>query len=60
VNRAKGEAEAQRLIGSTLTPTLLRKQGIDKWDGRLPLIAGDRSPKLELELEDLLEAQPSP
>lgn len=60
VNRAKGEAEAQRLIDSTLTPTLLRKQGIDKWDGRLPLIASDRSSKLELELEDLLEAQPSP
>lgn len=59
VNLAKGEAESQRLIDSTLTPTLLRKQGIDKWDGKLPLITGDRNPKLlELELEDLIEAQP--
>ena len=60
INLAKGEAEAQRLIDSTLTPSLLRKQGIDRWNGKLPLITGDHAPKLlELELEDLLETQPS-
>jgi hypothetical protein len=38
---------------------LLRKQSIDKWDGKLPVITGDHSPKLlELELEDLMEARP--
>jgi regulator of protease activity HflC (stomatin/prohibitin superfamily) len=56
INLAKGEAEAQRLIDTTLTPTLLRKQTVDRWDGKLPLITGDQNPLLELELEDLLES----
>ena len=40
VNLAKGEAEAQRLLRETLTPALLAKKAIEKWDGRLPLIVG--------------------
>ena len=40
VNRAKGEAEAQRLIHATLTPNLLQKQAIERWNGNLPLITG--------------------
>lgn len=36
VNLARGEAEAQRLIKETLTPDILRKQTIEKWDGQLP------------------------
>lgn len=40
VNRAHGEAEAQRLIHSTLTPDLLQKQAIERWNGNLPLITG--------------------
>lgn len=56
INLAKGEAEAQRLINETLTPKLLHKQAIDKWDGKLPLITGDQNMKLlELELDDLAE-----
>lgn len=38
VNRAKGQAEAQRLQRETLTPTLLQKQAIEKWDGRFPTV----------------------
>lgn len=57
VNLAKGEAEAQRLIHATLTPELLRKQMVDKWDGRLPLLTGDHNMKLlELELDELMES----
>jgi prohibitin 1 len=37
VNRAKGQAAAQRLQRSTLTPDLLQKQAIEKWDGNSPL-----------------------
>jgi regulator of protease activity HflC (stomatin/prohibitin superfamily) len=40
VNRAKGQAEAQRLIRETITPELLQKQAIDKWDGKFPLVMG--------------------
>ncbi|MCC5670543.1 prohibitin family protein [Nostoc sp. CHAB 5784] len=40
VNRAKGQAEAQRLQRLTLTPELLQKQAIEKWDGRFPMVIG--------------------
>ncbi len=40
VNRAKGQAEAQRLQRETLTSELLQKQAIDKWDGRFPTVLG--------------------
>lgn len=40
VNRAKGQAEAQRLQRLTLTPTLLQQQAIEKWDGHFPTVMG--------------------
>ncbi len=40
INRAKGQAEAQRLLRETLTPELLQKQAIEKWDGRFPQVMG--------------------
>ncbi len=40
VNRAKGQAEAQRLIRETLTPELLQKAAIDKWNGEFPTVLG--------------------
>ncbi|AUT02504.1 band 7 protein [Nostoc sp. CENA543] len=38
INLARGETEAQRLIRETLTPDILQKQFIEKWDGKLPKI----------------------
>ena len=46
VNLARGEAEAQRLLRETLTPELLEKQAIEKWNGKLPMIVGNDNPKL--------------
>jgi prohibitin 1 len=40
INRAKGQAEAQRLLRETLTPELLQKQAIEKWDGKFPQVLG--------------------
>lgn len=40
VNLAKGDAEAQMLLRDTLTPELLHRQAIEKWDGKLPLFLG--------------------
>ncbi|MEP0818466.1 MULTISPECIES: prohibitin family protein [unclassified Trichocoleus] len=40
VNRAKGQAEAQRLQRLTLTSELLQQQAIEKWDGRFPTVMG--------------------
>ena len=42
INRAKGQAEAQRLQRQTLTSELLQKQAIEKWDGKFPqVLTGD-------------------
>ena len=40
INRAKGQAEAQRLLRETLTTELLQKQAIEKWDGKFPQVLG--------------------
>lgn len=57
VNWARGEAEAQRLIKATLSPELLQKQAIDKWNGTLPLMVGDRNHKF-LDLNQLVPTSP--
>lgn len=38
INRAKGQAEAQRLLRATLTPEILQQRAIDKWDGHFPTV----------------------
>jgi regulator of protease activity HflC (stomatin/prohibitin superfamily) len=53
VNLAKGEAEVQRLLLDNLTPELLERQAIEKWDGKLPLIVGDGGKNL-LDLSKLV------
>jgi regulator of protease activity HflC (stomatin/prohibitin superfamily) len=40
INRAKGQAEAQRLLRENLTPQILQKQAIEKWDGKFPTVLG--------------------
>ncbi|MDX2100204.1 MAG: prohibitin family protein [Leptolyngbyaceae cyanobacterium bins.59] len=40
VNRAQGQSQAQRLLRETLTPELLQKQAIEKWDGKFPTVLG--------------------
>jgi regulator of protease activity HflC (stomatin/prohibitin superfamily) len=55
VNLAKGEAEANSLLHNTLTPEILERKTIEKWDGKLPLIVGKDVPKL-LNLKDLVDA----
>lgn len=40
VNAAKGQAEAQRLVQQTITPELLQKMAIEKWNGNFPQYFG--------------------
>ncbi len=40
INRAKGQAESQRLVRETLTPELLQKLAIEKWNGQFPTVLG--------------------
>jgi prohibitin 1 len=54
VNLAKGEAEAQRLIKETLTPEILQKEAIEKWNGNLPIVIGNEDLKL-WNLGDLIQ-----
>lgn len=43
VNQAKGQAQAQQLLRSTLTPEILQKQAIEKWNGQFPTVMGNGS-----------------
>lgn len=54
VNLAKGEAEVQRLLRDNLTPELLEREAIQKWDGKLPLIVGEGGKNL-LDLRKLVD-----
>jgi prohibitin 1 len=54
VNLAKGEAEAHRLLRDGLTPEILQRQAIEKWNGKLPLIVSKNAPKL-LNLSEFLK-----
>lgn len=54
VNLARGDAEAQRLLRETLTPELLQRQAIERWNGNLPFIVGGNGNNL-LDLKQLIE-----
>jgi regulator of protease activity HflC (stomatin/prohibitin superfamily) len=55
VNLAKGEAEVQRLLKENLTPELLQRQALERWNGNLPIIVGGEGTKL-LDLDQLIKA----
>jgi regulator of protease activity HflC (stomatin/prohibitin superfamily) len=40
INRAKGQAEAQRLLRENLIPSILQKEAIEKWNGQFPMVMG--------------------
>jgi regulator of protease activity HflC (stomatin/prohibitin superfamily) len=46
VSRAKGEAQAQEIIHATLTPDILQKEAITRWDGKLPIMMDKNDIKL--------------
>jgi prohibitin 1 len=37
---ARGQAQAQQLLQSGLTPEILEHEAIEKWNGHLPLVVG--------------------
>jgi len=46
VSRAKGEAQAQEIIHATLTPDIVKKEAITRWDGKLPIMMDKNDIKL--------------
>jgi regulator of protease activity HflC (stomatin/prohibitin superfamily) len=45
---AQGDAESQRLLRQTLTPSLIELRRIEKWDGKYPQYMGSSLPMLSL------------
>ena len=48
VTYAKGEAEANRLVAASITPTLVEKMRVEKWDGHMPQVQGSGSSILDM------------
>ena len=46
--RAKAQAEANRLLQSTLSSNLIQSKAIDKWNGALPQVSGASTPFINL------------
>jgi regulator of protease activity HflC (stomatin/prohibitin superfamily) len=46
--RAKAQAEANRLLQSTLSQNLIQSKAIDKWNGVLPEVSGSATPFVDL------------
>ena len=59
VNRAKGQAEAQRLLRETLNAELLQKQAIEKWDGKFPLVLGGNGALPFIDIDPAKHPSPS-
>lgn len=57
INLARGTAEAHQILQSTLTPSILKYEALQKWDGRLPMISGEGTNTV-IELDDLIPNQP--
>ncbi|BAZ66815.1 MAG: prohibitin family protein [Pelatocladus maniniholoensis HA4357-MV3] len=54
VNLAKGETEVNRLLHQSLTPEILERQAIEKWNGKLPLMVSGDTPRF-LNISELLK-----
>lgn len=50
IEKAKGQAESQRLLKSTITDDLIQKLAVEKWDGHLPQVitSGSQVPFINL------------
>ncbi len=46
--RAKSEAEANRLLQQSLSPTLVNYRAVDKWNGVLPQVTSGATPFIDL------------
>ncbi|MBE9160440.1 prohibitin family protein [Nodosilinea sp. LEGE 06152] len=53
INLARGTAEAHQILQETLTPSVLKYEALQKWDGRLPMITGEGTSTV-VELDDLV------
>jgi len=52
--KAQAEADANKMIADSLTPELIEKAKIDKWNGGVPTVAGDGASSMLVDISDLI------
>lgn len=55
VAQAEAEAEAYRLKSEQITPQMIAMEYIDKWDGKLPAVAGGDSSSMLIDISEIIE-----
>ena len=50
--RADAQADANKTIAASLSPTLIQYQTIERWNGVLPKVASSANPLISLDLDD--------
>ncbi len=54
VAQAEAEAEAYRLKSEQITPQMIAMEYIDKWDGKLPAVAGGDSSSMLIDISEII------
>lgn len=54
VAKAQAEAEAYRLKSEQITPQMIAMEYIDKWDGKLPAVAGGDSSSMLIDISEIV------
>jgi regulator of protease activity HflC (stomatin/prohibitin superfamily) len=49
LTRAQSQAESNRLLSASITPTLVEYRRIEKWNGQLPQVSGGATPFINLQ-----------
>lgn len=55
VAQAQAEAEAYRLKSEQITPQMIAMEYIDKWDGKLPAVAGGDSSSMLIDISEIIK-----
>ena len=59
IAQAEAEAEAYRLKSEQITPQMIAMEYIDKWDGKLPAVAGGESSSMLIDISELISQMES-
>ncbi len=54
IAKAQAEAEAYRLKSEQITPQMIAMEYIDKWDGKLPAVAGGDSSSMLIDISEII------
>jgi regulator of protease activity HflC (stomatin/prohibitin superfamily) len=59
LTKARAQAEANQLLAKSLTPPLIQYEGLQRWDGRLPMFTGAAGTPL-IDVSKISEGSPAP